>query len=96
MLALVLAACRHSYPPPPKLPAPVVNQQVGPGDVLEIVVVGEDKLPKDYEVSPDGTIDYVQQISDTQIPSGAIAGTPLVYDLNYRRFQAFAGARYFF
>lgn len=44
------------------------------------------------------TIDYVQQMSDTQIPAGAVAatGVPGVFDLNYRRFQAFVGARYFF
>lgn len=44
------------------------------------------------------TIDYVQQFSDTQLPSGVVPGTttPGVYDLNYRRFQAFLGARYFY
>ena len=46
------------------------------------------------------TIDYIQQFSDTQIPGAAApgaAGVPTgVFDLNYRRFQAFAGARYFF
>ncbi|HVJ92268.1 MAG TPA: hypothetical protein VM580_20850, partial [Labilithrix sp.] len=45
------------------------------------------------------TIDYIEQLSDTQIPTSTAAapGTPaLVYDLNFRRFQAFAGARYFF
>lgn len=44
------------------------------------------------------TIDYVQQFSETQIPAGQVPGTvtPGVYDLNYRRFQAFLGARYFY
>jgi len=47
------------------------------------------------------TIDYIQQFSDTQIPAGAVGapgapGAGDVFDLNYRRFQAFAGARYFF
>jgi hypothetical protein len=44
------------------------------------------------------TIDYVQQISDTQIPAGTLPGSTVagVFDLNYRRFQAFLGARYFF
>jgi polysaccharide export outer membrane protein len=58
VVALVLASCGRSYPPPPKLPDPVVNQQVGPGDVVEVVVVGEEKLPKEYEVQPDGTLDF--------------------------------------
>lgn len=56
--ALLLASCGRNYPPPPKLPDPVVNQQVGPGDVLEVVVVGEEKLPKDYEINPDGSLDF--------------------------------------
>lgn len=44
------------------------------------------------------TLDYIQQLSDTQLQANAVgtAGTPLVFDLNYRRFQAFLGARYFF
>lgn len=58
VLPLLLPACAKSYPPPPKLPEPVVNQQVGPGDVLEIVVVGEEKLPKEFEINADGTIDF--------------------------------------
>ncbi|MBX3186882.1 MAG: polysaccharide export protein [Labilithrix sp.] len=59
VLSLLLAAsCGRNYPPPPKLPEPVVNQQVGPGDLLEVVVVGEDKLPKDYEINADGTLDF--------------------------------------
>jgi protein involved in polysaccharide export with SLBB domain len=53
-----LTACGRNYPPPPQLPDPVVNQQVGPGDLLDIVVVGEEKLPKDYEVQPDGSLDF--------------------------------------
>lgn len=50
--------CGRNYPPPPTLPDPIVNQQVGPGDVIEVVVVGEDKLPKEYEVAADGTLDF--------------------------------------
>jgi polysaccharide export outer membrane protein len=58
LFAAVLAACGHSYPPPPKLPEPIVNQKVGPGDVIEVTVVGEEKLPKEYEVQGDGTLDF--------------------------------------
>lgn len=53
-----MTACFKSYPPPPKLPEPVVNQQVGPLDIIEIVVIGEDKLPKEYEISADGTVSF--------------------------------------
>lgn len=58
VVAFTLAACGPNYPPLHSLPNPVVNLQVGPGDLLEVVVVGEDKLPKDYEVQPDGTLDF--------------------------------------
>jgi polysaccharide export outer membrane protein len=58
VLAVMLAACGHSYPPPPKLPEPIVNQKVGAGDVVEVVVVGEEKLPKEYEINGDGTLDF--------------------------------------
>lgn len=58
-LALALVAgCGKTYPPPHNLPAPVVNARVGPGDVIEVTVVGEEKLPKEYEVQPDGTLDF--------------------------------------
>ena len=56
--ALALSACGRNYPPPPNLPDPVVNLQVGPGDVLEVVILGEEKLPKDYEIQPDGSLDF--------------------------------------
>lgn len=58
LLAAGLFGCGRGYPPPPNLPAPVVNLQVGPGDVVEVFVVGEEKLPKEYEVQPDGSLDF--------------------------------------
>lgn len=62
-LLTALIGCFKSYPPPPKLPDPVVNQQVGVGDLLTIDVVGEDKLPKEYEIGADGTVSfpYIEQ-----------------------------------
>ena len=57
-LGVMLAGCGRNYPPPPNLPEPVVNLQVGPGDVVEVVVLGEEKLPKDYEIQPDGSLDF--------------------------------------
>lgn len=53
-----VAACGKSYPPPHNLPAPVVNARVGPGDILEVTVVGEEKLPKEFEIQPDGSLDF--------------------------------------
>ena len=58
LIGLSTPGCGRHYPPPPKLPEPIVNQQVGPGDLLEVFVVGEEKLPKEYEVSPDGTLAF--------------------------------------
>lgn len=58
LFGLVASGCGRNYPPPPKLPDPVVNQQVGPGDLLEVFVVGEEKLPHEYEVGPDGTLSF--------------------------------------
>lgn len=56
--ATALTGCTRGYHPPPKLPEPVVNRQVGPGDVLDVLVVGEEKLPKEYEVGSDGRLDF--------------------------------------
>jgi polysaccharide biosynthesis/export protein VpsN len=56
ILGAMLPSCGRHYPPPAKLPDPVVNQQVGPGDVLEVNIVGEEKLPKEYEVDSEGTL----------------------------------------
>jgi polysaccharide export outer membrane protein len=61
LLALVvtlLTACSVGHPPTPNLPAPILSTAVGPGDSLEISVVGEKDLPHDYKVNPDGTIDF--------------------------------------
>jgi protein involved in polysaccharide export with SLBB domain len=65
--SLGLAACGRNYPPPPNLPDPVVNLQVGPGDVLEVVVLGEEKLPKDYEIQPDGSLDFPYLTKDLKV-----------------------------
>ena len=58
ILVMALVGCGRNYPPPPNLPDPIVNLQVGPGDVVEVVVLGEDKLPKEYEIQPDGSLDF--------------------------------------
>ena len=75
-LGFVLASCGRNYPPPPNLPDPIVNLQVGPGDVIEVFVVGEEKLPHEYEVQPDGTLDfpYTKGIKVAGLEPRAIAG----------------------
>ena len=66
------------------------NHRVGGG------LFGEYRFTSSFGVNT--TIDYVQQFSDTQLVSGVVPGTatPTVFDLNYNRFQAFLGARFFF
>ncbi|APR87103.1 Capsular polysaccharide synthesis enzyme CpsC, polysaccharide export [Minicystis rosea] len=66
LLLLPLFAVACGGPPRPlSLPPPVEVTSLGIGDTLEIRVVGEDKLPVQYTVAPNGTIDfpYVKRIS---------------------------------
>jgi polysaccharide export outer membrane protein len=56
---LALTACATNRPGPPRnLPPPTPSTTVGPGDMFEVFVVGEQNLPKEYRVQPDGTIDF--------------------------------------
>src|SRR5512134_884682 len=62
LLALVVA-CR----PEPKavnLAPPVESNSLGPGDVFTLHITGEDKLPTEYTVAPDGTVDipYIKRV----------------------------------
>lgn len=60
---------------------------------------GEYRLTDSFGINT--TVNYDQTFSDTQIEAGALGGGPgggavnAVYDLNWRRFQAFLGARWF-
>jgi polysaccharide export outer membrane protein len=76
-LLTMLVACGRHYPPVASLPEPIVNQKVGPGDVVEIVIVGEEKLPKEYEIQGDGTLDfpYVPGVVVSGLEPRQIAGT---------------------
>jgi polysaccharide biosynthesis/export protein VpsN len=39
------------------LPPAQASYTLGPGDRFEMVIVGEDKLPKEFTIAPDGTVD---------------------------------------
>jgi polysaccharide export outer membrane protein len=61
---LVTAACG----PPPHalaLPLPVEVTTLGVGDVFEVRIVGEERLPVSFTVAPDGTVDlpYIKRVA---------------------------------
>ncbi len=65
VLSALLLGCSGSPPSPRNLPAPILSTTLGPGDVLEITVVGEKELPKEFKINGDGTLDfpYVKRVS---------------------------------
>ena len=56
--AVAIAACTTEPGPPRNLPAPMQSTVVGPDDLFEITVVGEKDLTHEFQVQPDGTIDF--------------------------------------
>jgi protein involved in polysaccharide export with SLBB domain len=58
ILLLFLTACATRARRTGTLPPPVTTTALGPGDRFELLVVGEEKLPKEYRVAPDGTVDF--------------------------------------
>lgn len=58
VMSVVSLACSGSRPGPPNLPAPILSTTVGPGDTLEISIVGEKDLPHEFKINPDGTLDF--------------------------------------
>jgi len=46
------------------LPPPVESTTIGSGDLFIMTIVGEDKLPREFRVAPDGTVDlpYIHRI----------------------------------
>ena len=46
------------------LPPPVESTTIGAGDVFSMTIVGEEKLPKDFRVAPDGSVDlpYIHRV----------------------------------
>ncbi len=63
-LCTLAVACRQPVKRP-NLPAAVEVTTVGVGDVFELRIVGEDKLPTEYVVAPDGTVDlpYIHRVT---------------------------------
>lgn len=57
IVAITLTACATRQRRTGTLPPPVDSATFGPGDRFELIVVGEEKLPKEYTIAPDGTVD---------------------------------------
>ena len=74
-IVVVVAGCRPT-PKPVDLPPVIAENSIGPGDVFRLQILGEEKLPTEFTVAPDGTVDLpfihrvavegleAQQISD--------------------------------
>lgn len=59
MVMICAFACQPQRPPQiPDLPAPIESTTLGPGDILRLEVVGEKDFPDEYQVAPDGTINF--------------------------------------
>jgi polysaccharide export outer membrane protein len=66
MLTVVIAtSCGGRPKNRVNLPPPVESTTVGAGDVFSLTIVGEDKLPREFRVAPDGTVDlpYIHRIT---------------------------------
>ncbi len=64
LVGLVLSACVSPPPKPVNFPPVLEANTLGVGDVFVLVIVGEDKLPTEYTVAPDGSVDvpYIHRI----------------------------------
>jgi protein involved in polysaccharide export with SLBB domain len=63
-ITMVLAGCGGRPRSRINLPPPVESTTIGSGDVFSLTIVGEDKLPKEFRVAPDGTVDlpYIHRV----------------------------------
>ncbi|RLB58781.1 MAG: polysaccharide export protein [Deltaproteobacteria bacterium] len=63
-LVVLVFSCRPEAKPV-NLPPPIESTSIGAGDVFVMHIVGEDELPSEYTVAPDGTVDipYIHRIS---------------------------------
>lgn len=63
LICCLVVAC-GAPPKQPNLPVPVESTTIGVGDVFEVRIVGEDKLPNTFTVASDGTADlpYIKTV----------------------------------
>ena len=90
--AVAFSACAEAGPPL-NLPISRTSTVVGPEDLFEITVLGEKDMSHEYQVQPDGTIDFplihrvkveglepqdVAELLKTRLVEGRILGDPQV------------------
>ena len=65
LLVLTVGVGCKPTPKPVDLPPPEETSTVGPGDSFVLHIIGEENLPTEYTVAPDGTVDipYIHRIS---------------------------------
>jgi protein involved in polysaccharide export with SLBB domain len=63
-LGVFLSGCAGRPQTRVNLPPPVESTTIGVGDVFSMTIVGEDKLPSNYRVAPDGSVDlpYIHRV----------------------------------
>lgn len=76
LLSLGAQACGGAAHPF-DLPAPIEVTSLGAGDVFELRIVGEEKLPTTFTVAPDGTVDlpYIKRIQAAGLEPQELAAT---------------------
>jgi protein involved in polysaccharide export with SLBB domain len=62
---LFMSGCASAPPHAVDLPPPLEATTLGVGDVFVLRIVGEDKLPTDFTVAPDGSADlpYIKRVN---------------------------------
>jgi len=65
LVAVVMVMGCKPTPKPVDLPPPEETSTVGPGDSFVLHIIGEENLPTEYVVAPDGTVDipYIHRVS---------------------------------
>jgi polysaccharide biosynthesis/export protein VpsN len=74
-LSVAASACGARAHKPVDLPAPMHITTLGVGDVFELNIVGEERLPKVYTVASNGTVDlpYVKRVRAAGLEPEALA-----------------------
>jgi protein involved in polysaccharide export with SLBB domain len=59
----------------PSLPPPTERNEIGPGDIFTMDIVGEKDLPREYQVASDGTVDlpYVHTVKVADLEAQEVA-----------------------